>query len=81
MLKILFYQAFFIYFFLFDLYFLITAVIAQLFNPTAELAVPIEILTSEVKAEIETQLVIAESNKSNCSMYYEAVNVFVLLTH
>ena len=81
MLKILFYQAFFIYFFLFDLYFLITAVIAQLFNPTAELAGPIEILTSEVKAEIETQLVIAESNKSNCSMYYEAVNVFVLLTH
>ena len=81
MLKILFYQAFFIYLFLFDLYFLITAVIAQLFNPTAELAVPIEILTSEVKAEIETQLVIAESNKSNCSMYYEAVNVFVLLTH
>ena len=46
------------------LYFLITAVIAQIFNPTAELVVPSETATYEINAEIETQPVIAEAKIS-----------------
>ena len=43
-----------------DLYFLIPAVIAQIFNPIVELAIPIETPTKEAKAEIETSPVIVE---------------------
>ena len=46
------------------LYFLITAVIAQIFNPTTELVVPSETATYEINAEIETQPVIAEAKIS-----------------
>ena len=43
------------FFFLFiDIYFLIPAVIAQIFNPIAEVTIPIGIPTKEVKEEIET---------------------------
>ena len=44
---------FFFFFLIIDLYFLIAAVIAQIFNPTAELAIPIETPTKEAKTEIE----------------------------
>ena len=37
-----------------DLYFLIPAVIAQIFNPIAALVISIEILIKEAKAEMET---------------------------
>ena len=48
-------SCFFSFFFLIiNLYFLIPAVIAQIFNPTTEIAIPIGILTKESKAEIET---------------------------
>ena len=40
-------------FLIIDLCFLVPAVIAQIFNPTAEFAIPIEIPTKEVKVEIE----------------------------
>ena len=36
-----------------DLYFLIPAVIAQIFNPVAELVIPAGIPTKEEKAEME----------------------------
>ena len=39
---------------MFTTYFLITAVIAQICIPTAELAISAEILTKEAKAKIET---------------------------
>ena len=42
----------FFYFLVIDLYFLIAAVIAQIFNPTVELVIPVEIPTKEAKAEI-----------------------------
>ena len=45
---------FFFFFLIIDSYFLIPAVIAQIFNPTTEIAIPIGILTKESKAEIET---------------------------
>ena len=48
---------------LFDLYFSITAVIAQIFDPAAEFAMLIGIPTKEVKAEIETHPVTAEYKK------------------
>ena len=46
---------------LFSFYFLIPAVIAQFFNPIAELVIPIGIPTNEAKAEIETQPMIAKT--------------------
>ena len=39
---------------IFDLYFLIPAVIAQIFNPATETVIPIEMPTNKAKAEIET---------------------------
>ena len=49
---------FFFFFFIFDLYFLIPAVIAQIFNPFAERLIPLGIRTKEVKAKMETHPVI-----------------------
>ena len=43
------------FFLIINFYFLISAVIVQIINPIAKLVVPIEILSKEVKAEIETQ--------------------------
>ena len=42
----------FFFFLTFDLYFSITAVIAQISNPIAELVIPMEVTTKESKAEI-----------------------------
>ena len=41
------------FFFIIDLHFLISAVIAQIFNPIAELIIPIGIPTKEAKSEME----------------------------
>ena len=52
----------FFYFFLnIDLYFLISAAIAQTFNPIAELVIPIELPSKKAKAEIEINPVIVEA--------------------
>ena len=40
--------------------FLIPTVITQIFNPVAELLIPIGVPTKEAKAETETHLVIVE---------------------
>ena len=45
----------FFFFFIIDLYFLIPAVTAQMFIPTAELVIPTRTQTNETNAEIETQ--------------------------
>ena len=47
-------------FLIIDLYFLIPAVITQIFNPIKELAIPIGISTKEAKSEVETHPVIVE---------------------
>ena len=47
-------------FLIIDLYFLIPAVITQIFNPIVKLAIPIGILTKEAKADMETHPVIVE---------------------
>ena len=54
------------FFIIIDLYFLIAAVIAQIFNPIAELVILIGIQTKEAKAEFETHPVIVEAKISNC---------------
>ena len=51
-------SCFFIFFLIIDLYFLIPAVLTQIFNPVAELVIPIEISTKEAKVVIETHPVI-----------------------
>ena len=66
LLVILFYHAFFIV--ITDLYFLILAVIAQIFNPIAELIIFIGIPIKEAKAEIEIHLVIIEFKITRCCM-------------
>ena len=69
MLTILFYHAFFFFFLIIDLYFLIPAVIPQIFNPIAELVIPIGIPTKEAKAEMETLPVIVEAKKKESVQY------------
>ena len=56
------------FFLIVDFYFLILAVIAQIFDPIAELVIPIGIPYKEVKAEIEIHSVIAEDKIRKCSI-------------
>ena len=50
----------FFFFLIFDLYLLIPAAIAQIFNPIAELVIPIGTPSKEAKAENEIHTVTAE---------------------
>ena len=59
---------FLLFFLFFDLYFLIPALMTQIFTPIAELVNPIEIPTKEANAEMETYPVIVEIIISECSM-------------
>ena len=54
----------FLLFFIIDLYFLIAAVITQVFNSVAELVISIGIPTKEAKAEMGTYPVIVEITTS-----------------
>ena len=56
------------FFLIIDLYFLIPAVITQIFYPIAELVIPIGIPTKEGKSELETHPVIVEITISECSI-------------
>ena len=51
-----------------DLYFLIAAVIAQIFNPIAELVIPIGVPIKEVKTGIKIHPVIVEAKIRKCSI-------------
>ena len=55
-------------FLIIGLYLLIPAAIAQMFNPTAELLIPIGIPTKEAKAEIEIHPVIVDTKIGKCSI-------------
>ena len=57
-----------LFFFIIDLYFLITAIVAQTFNTITKLAIPIGIPTKEAKAEIEIHPVTAEAKIRKCSI-------------
>ena len=58
------FSCFFFFFLIIDLYFLIPAVITQIFNPIVELAIPVGIPTKEAKAEMETHPVIVDQYNS-----------------
>ena len=60
--------------------FLIPAVIIQIFNPTAGLAIPTGLPTKKAKAEMEKQLVIVE-NKINVQHYSKSNTFFMLLIY
>ena len=60
-------SCFFFFFLIIDLYFLIPVVIIHIFNPIAELIIPIVIPTKEAKAETETHPLTAETKISKCS--------------
>ena len=50
--------SFFLFFLIINLYYLIPAVIAQIFNPITKLIIPVRIAIKKAKAEIETRPVI-----------------------
>ena len=58
---------FLLLFLMIDLYFLITAVIAQMFNPVAKLVISLGIPTKEANAEMETHSVIVKITISKLS--------------
>ena len=59
---------FLFFFFIIDLYFLIPAVIAEVFNHIAELVNPIGIPIKDAKAEIEIHPVIVKAKMRKCSI-------------
>ena len=61
-------SCFFFFLLIIDLYFLIPAAIAHIFNPIAELVTPIGIPSKEVKAEVEINPIIAEPKIRKCSI-------------
>ena len=61
-------SCFFLFFLIIELYFVIPAVITQIFNPIAELVIPTGIPTKEEKAEMETHPVIVETEIRKCSI-------------
>ena len=54
------------FFLIIDVYFLIPAVIAQIFNPIAELVIPVQVPIKEAKAEIQIHPVIVEAKVRKC---------------
>ena len=63
----------FFFFLIIDLYFLIAAFIAQIFNPIAELAIPIGIPSKESKTEIQIHPVAAETKIRKCLILFRVV--------
>ena len=61
-------SCFFFFFLIIDLYFLIPAVIAQIFNTIPGLVIPIGIPTKKAKGAIETYPVIVEDKMKKCSI-------------
>ena len=61
---------FFFFFLIIDLYFLIPAVIAQIFDPISELVLPRGISIKEAKAETEIHPVIVEAKIRKCLIQF-----------
>ena len=66
-------SCFFFLFLVIDLKFLVLAVISKIFNPIAELVVPIGIPSKEAKAEIEIHRVAGEAKIRKCSILFRVV--------
>ena len=56
------------FFLIINLYFLIPAAIAHIFNPISELVIPIEIPSKKAKSEIEISLVADENKARKCAI-------------
>ena len=69
-------SCFFLLFLITDIYLLIPAVIAQIFNPIAELIITIGIPIKEAKAEIETYPATAEAKIRKCSIWFRLPKPF-----
>ena len=61
-------SSFFFFFLIIELYFLIPAIIAQIFNPIAELIIPIGIPRKIATAAIEIDPVIVEAKIRKCTI-------------
>ena len=61
-------SCFLFFFLIIDFYFLIPAVITQIFNPIAKLVIPIGFSSKEANAEIQIHQITAESKIRKCSM-------------
>ena len=68
---------FFLFFLLIDLYLLIPTVVAQIFNPTAELIIPTGIPTNKINTEMETHSVIATVKIRKYSTQIKFLHVFL----
>ena len=62
------FSCFLFFFLIIDLYFLIPTGLTQIFNPIAELGIPIEKPTKEAKLEMKTHPLIVEIKTSKCSI-------------
>ena len=69
-------SCFFFFFLIIDLHFLIPAGITQIFNPIAELVIPIGKPSKEAKTEIETHPVTVETKIRKCSIYFRVVQTY-----
>ena len=70
---------FFFFSLIIELYFLIPAFDAQIFNPSAELAIPTETPTNERDAETETQPLTVETKTRKYSRKLKSLTTFVML--
>ena len=59
--------------------FFIRAPVAQIFNPIAELVIPIGIPSKEAKVEIEIHQVIVKAKIRKCSIKFRVVQTFLCL--
>ena len=64
-----------------DLYFLISAVIMEVFIVITELTTPAGIPTKEPKAEIETYPVTVQAKISTCSIQSKILEIFLCLNY
>ena len=72
-------SCFFYFFLIIDLDILIPAASAHIFNPIAELVIPVGIPKKESKAEAEMHPLTAETKIRTYSIYFRAVKTFLCL--
>ena len=72
-------SCFFLFFLIIDSKILISEAIAQIFNSTAQLTMPIAIPTKETKEETETHSVTTKAKISKCSIKFKLVQTFMCL--
>ena len=66
-----------LFFLIFDLYFLIPAAIAQIYNPIAEHVILIGIPIKEEKTKFEIHTVVIEAKIGKCSIYFRVAQTFL----